>query len=66
MYLFIYSAVKKLIAIKRIQNKLFCLHNICVCTVYIYSVYRSTHTHIFRKYVHVYIYICIIHIYKYI
>ncbi len=27
------SAVKRLIAINRIQNKSFCLHNICVCTV---------------------------------
>ncbi len=29
------SAVKRLIVINRIQNKSFCLHNICVCTVYI-------------------------------
>ncbi len=29
------SAVKRLIAISRIQNKSFCLHNKRVCTVYI-------------------------------
>ncbi len=39
------SAVKQLITINRIQNKSFCLHNICVCTVYIYYVYINTHTH---------------------
>ncbi len=33
------SAVKWLIVINRIQNKSLCLHNICVCTVYIYYVY---------------------------
>ncbi len=32
------SAVKRLIAINRIQNKSFCLHNICMCTEYIYYV----------------------------
>ncbi len=44
------SAVKQLIAIKRIQNKSFCLHNICVCTVYIY-LYINTNTcmNIFKK-----------------
>ncbi len=30
------SAVKRLTVITRIQNKSFCLHNIYVCTVYIY------------------------------
>ncbi len=38
LYIFI-SAVKWLIAINRIKNKSVCLHNICVCTVYIYYVY---------------------------
>ncbi len=37
------SAVKRLIVINRIQNKSFCLHNICVCVVYIYYVYINTH-----------------------
>ncbi len=49
---FIYfSAVKRLIAINRIQNKSFCLHNIRVCTVYIYYVYINTNTcmYIFKK-----------------
>ncbi len=35
----IISAVKRLIAIKHIQNKQFGLYNICVYTVYIYEVY---------------------------
>ncbi len=45
------SAVKQLIAINHIQNKSFCLHNICVCAVYIYYVYMNTHTcmYIFQK-----------------
>ncbi len=38
IYVYI-SAVKWLIAINRIQNKSFCLHNICACAVYIYYVY---------------------------
>ncbi len=29
-----------------IQNKTFCLHDIFVCTVYIYYVYLNTHTYI--------------------
>ncbi len=37
------SAVK--VAVNHIQNKSFCLHNICVCTVYIYFVYINTHMH---------------------
>ncbi len=54
IYIYIYiSAVKWLIVINRIQNKSFCLHNICVCTVYIYYVYKYTHMHayIWEKYV---------------
>ncbi len=32
------------------QNKSFCLHNICMCAVYIYYVYINTHACIyFRK-----------------
>ncbi len=44
------SAVKRLIAINHIQNKSFCLHNICMCAVYIY-VYINIHTYmyIFQK-----------------
>ncbi len=43
-------AVKWLIAINRIQNKK-CLHNTCVCTVYIYYVYINTQRfmYIFKK-----------------
>ncbi len=32
------SAGQRLITINRIQNKRFCGHNICVCTVYVYYV----------------------------
>ncbi len=38
------SAVKRLIAINRIQNKYVCLHNICMCAVFIYYVYINTNT----------------------
>ncbi len=50
MYIYI-SAVKRLIVINHIQNKLFCLHNISVCTLYIYYVYLNTNTcmYIFNK-----------------
>jgi len=50
----IISVVKRLIAINRIQNKSFYLHNICVCTVYIYYVYTNTHTcmYIFKGILH--------------
>ncbi len=36
-------AVKQLIAINGIQKK-FCLHNVCVCIVYMCYVYINTHT----------------------
>ncbi len=52
MYMHVYiSAVKRLIAINHIQNKSFCLHNICLYTVYMYYVYIKTNTcmHIFKK-----------------
>ncbi len=47
VYCIYISAVKRLIAINHIQNKRFCLHNICVytvCTVYIYE-YINTHSY---------------------
>ncbi len=37
------SAVKILITINRIQNKCFCLHNICVYCVYLLCIYKYTH-----------------------
>ncbi len=43
------SAAKWLIVINRIQNKSFCLHDICVCAVYIYYVSKYKHMHIFKK-----------------
>ncbi len=33
--------------INPIQNKGFCLHNICMCAVYIYYVYKYTHMHVY-------------------
>ncbi len=61
IYIYI-SAVKRLIAINRIQNKSFCLHNIYVCTFYIYYVYLNTHTHkvyILKICIFIYMYIFI-------
>ncbi len=56
--------------INRIQNKSFCLHNVCVCVycVCLLCIYKCTHIqYIFWKYLHVYIYIHRIYIiYKYI
>jgi len=37
-------AVKRLIAINRIQSKSLCLHNICGCTLYTYFIYLE-YTH---------------------
>ncbi len=58
------SAVKRLIAINRIQNKSFCLHY--VCTVYIY--YKYTHMHVYILKIFMYLHACMyMHIiYKYI
>ncbi len=39
------SAGQRLIAINCILNKSFCVHNICVCPVYICYVYIKTHIH---------------------
>ncbi len=44
------SAVKRLI----IQNKRFCLHNICMCAVYIYYVYINTHVYISENILFIY------------
>ncbi len=46
-----FSAVKRLIALKVYTIKSFYLHNICVCTLYIYYVYINTNTcmYIFMK-----------------
>ncbi len=65
VYIYI-SAVKRLIAINRIQ-KTFCLHNICVWSVYIYYACINTHAYSIYfeniyMYLHVYIYIHIIYI----
>ncbi len=59
IYIYIYiSAVKRLITLNRIQNKSFYLHNISVCTVYIYYVYINTHTYsIYFENIYMYIFI---------
>ncbi len=59
IYLFVcFSAVKRLIAINRIQYKIFSLHNICVCAVYIYYVYTHTYSIYFENiYMSVFIFI---------
>ncbi len=41
----IFSAVKLLIVINCIQNKSFCLHKICVYCVFVFSLYKYTHTY---------------------
>ncbi len=57
IYIYIYiSAVKRLIASKIS----FCLHNKCVCTVYIYYVNIKTHTYsLYFENIYMYIFIVI-------
>ncbi len=61
------SAVKQLIESK---NKGFCLHNILMCTVFIYYVYINTYTnsiYLENIYMYLFIYIIVFYImYKYI
>ncbi len=46
--------------INHIQNKSFCLHNICECSVYIYDVYINTHTYsIYFENIYMYLYVYI-------
>ncbi len=60
-----FSAVKRLIAINRIQNKSFCLHLYVYC-VYLLCIYKYTHMHVYisEKYVmfiyDIYLYIILI------
>ncbi len=47
VYLYMHNSA---VAINRMQNKSFYLHNICVCTVYIYyllCIYKYTHMHVY-------------------
>ncbi len=44
IHLFLRSAVKQSIMIYRIQNKSFCLHNVCVCILN-----TNACMHIFKK-----------------
>ncbi len=43
------SAVKWLIVINRIQNKSFCLQNMCVYCVYLLWIYKCTQMHVYIK-----------------
>ncbi len=45
IYIYIFVLSNDYSWLNHIQNKSFCLHNICVCTVYIYYVYINTHTY---------------------
>ncbi len=45
IYIYIYSAVKRLIAINHIQNKN-CIYIMCVYCVYLLCIYKYTNTHI--------------------
>ncbi len=65
---YISNAGQWLIVISRIQNKRFCVHNMCVCVcllcmyIYIYLyciVYKYTHMHVYKK---IYVYKLIIFI----
>ncbi len=52
----VFSGIKRLIVINRIQNKKICLHNICVCVVYI--MYTQTYSIYFENiYMHIFIFI---------
>ncbi len=60
LLLFIFSAVKGLIDINHIENKSFCLHNICFVSMYIYYVYIYKYTnskYLENIYMHLDIYI---------
>ncbi len=49
------------------RDPCFCLHNICVYTVYIYHVYINTHTYgIYFENIYMYIHLYIYIKYKYI
>ncbi len=43
IYIYIYKGELYTNSMNCIQNKSFCLHNKCVCSVYIYYVYINTH-----------------------
>ncbi len=45
---FISSAIIRLIAINHIQNKRFCLHNVCLCCLFIMYIYiKHTYMHVY-------------------
>ncbi len=56
-YLYIYIYIYIYILVNRIQNKHFCLHNMCACIMYIYYVYINTHTaYILKIFTCIYLY----------
>ncbi len=60
LYIYICICPDKWVIIYKIS---FCLHNLCVCCVYLLCIHKYTHIqYIFRKYLHVYIYIHIFYI----
>ncbi len=46
MYYILFSAVRRLIMINRIQNKSF-VYIICICAVHIYYLYINIHMHVY-------------------
>ncbi len=64
--LIIFSAVKQLIAINRIQNKSFCLHKIVYCVYLLCILYKYTHIQCISIYIYMHIHLYIYIIYKYI
>ncbi len=46
IYIYI-STAKRLIAINHIQNKSFCLHNMCVLCIFIMYIEIHTHMHVY-------------------
>ncbi len=49
------GAGQRLIAINHIQNKSFCIHNMCVYCVYLLRMYKYTCMYIFKIFFNVYI-----------
>jgi len=48
-------AVQRLIAINHIQNKILCLHDICVRAVYNYCIYMNTYACMYLRIICMYI-----------
>ncbi len=61
IFIFYYSAVKRLIVINRIQNIRFCLHNIYVCVVCVYIDTLTYSIYFVNIYMHIYSYYYILY-----